>query len=218
MSGGANYGAWEAGIIWGLTHYGNPEDFAWNVITGVSAGGINTAATAVFNVGDEVKMTEYISEVWQNTTTQKIWVNWPEGPVAAVFNKPGLLDTTPAVEWFSSVILPYEKFSDRKIAIASANVDNGDYEIFTSENIAFEALPQIAMASGSIPGVFPNQHYKGMNLMDGGTIYDVNVDSAVNACLDMGYAQEDIIVDVLICSYDAVPSEAKSGNTINNLA
>ena len=54
MSGGANYGAWEAGIIWGLTHYGNPEDFAWNVITGVSAGGINTAATAVFNVGDEV--------------------------------------------------------------------------------------------------------------------------------------------------------------------
>ena len=27
MSGGSNYGAWEVGILWGLTHYGNPEDY-----------------------------------------------------------------------------------------------------------------------------------------------------------------------------------------------
>ena len=27
LSGGANHGAWEAGVMWGLLHYGNPEDF-----------------------------------------------------------------------------------------------------------------------------------------------------------------------------------------------
>ena len=69
MSGGANYGAWEAGILWGLTHYGNPEDYAWDVITGVSAGAINTAATVVFNVGDEVKMSEFLSDSWASLTT-----------------------------------------------------------------------------------------------------------------------------------------------------
>ena len=64
LSGGANYGAWEAGIIWGLTHYGDPKDYTWDIITGVSAGGINTAATAGFDVGDEVAMAEYLSTLW----------------------------------------------------------------------------------------------------------------------------------------------------------
>lgn len=64
LSGGANYGAWEAGVLWGLLHYGNPEDYAWNVVTGVSAGAINTGATAVFATGDELAMTEMISDTW----------------------------------------------------------------------------------------------------------------------------------------------------------
>ena len=42
LSGGGTNGAWEAGIIWGLTHYGNPEDYTWDVHTGISAGSINT--------------------------------------------------------------------------------------------------------------------------------------------------------------------------------
>lgn len=27
LEGGGNKGAYEAGVIWGLMHYGNPEDF-----------------------------------------------------------------------------------------------------------------------------------------------------------------------------------------------
>ncbi len=42
LSGGGANGAWEAGIMWGLTHYGNPADFFWDVHTGISAGSINT--------------------------------------------------------------------------------------------------------------------------------------------------------------------------------
>ena len=54
--------------------------------------------------------------------------------------------------------------------------------------------------------------------MDGGTIWDVNVDSAVNACLNMGYSQEDIIIDTLVCSYTEMPTETDIGNTVNNFA
>jgi predicted acylesterase/phospholipase RssA len=64
MSGGANNGAWEAGVLWGLVHYGNPSDFTWNVVTGVSAGAINTGAVVVFAPGDEVAMTEFLSLSW----------------------------------------------------------------------------------------------------------------------------------------------------------
>ena len=43
MSGGGSNGAWEAGLVWGLAHYGKPEDFYWDVLTGASAGSINSA-------------------------------------------------------------------------------------------------------------------------------------------------------------------------------
>ena len=130
MSGGANYGAWEAGIIWGLMHYGDPADFAWDVITGVSAGAINTSATAVWNVGDEVKMSEFMSETWQTLTTHDIWVDWPEGPAIALFNKQGLVDDSPALDFITRTLKPFGKLSDRKFTVSAANVDTGSLEIF----------------------------------------------------------------------------------------
>ena len=69
LSGGGNYGAWEAGVLWGLVHYGDPTDYAWNVITGISAGALNTCAAAVFKTGDEVAMTEMLSNTWQTCST-----------------------------------------------------------------------------------------------------------------------------------------------------
>jgi len=48
MSGGGNNGVWEAGVLYGLTHYGDPADFTWDVSSGVSAGGINAGLIAVW--------------------------------------------------------------------------------------------------------------------------------------------------------------------------
>jgi predicted acylesterase/phospholipase RssA len=54
MSGGANNGAWEGGVMWGLAHYGNPRDFHWDVVTGISAGSINTAYLVGWSPGHVV--------------------------------------------------------------------------------------------------------------------------------------------------------------------
>ena len=64
LSGGGNNGAWESGIIWGLMHYGNPEDFQWDVVSGVSAGAINSSAVVLFPKGMEVAMSEYMDYLW----------------------------------------------------------------------------------------------------------------------------------------------------------
>ena len=53
LSGGGNNGAWEAGALWGLVNYGTASDYAYDVVTGVSAGSINTSALAGWAVGDE---------------------------------------------------------------------------------------------------------------------------------------------------------------------
>ena len=69
MSGGGSNLVWEAGVLWGFVHYGNPSDHAYNVVTGVSAGAINTAALAGWAVGDEVAQTEWMSQQLLDLTT-----------------------------------------------------------------------------------------------------------------------------------------------------
>lgn len=55
LSGGGSNGSWEAGVIWGLVNYGNPDDYTWDVLTGVSAGSINTVGLAGWELGTEVE-------------------------------------------------------------------------------------------------------------------------------------------------------------------
>ena len=51
LSGGGNNGSWEAGVMYGLVNNGNPADFEWDIISGVSAGSINTLAVAGWPLG-----------------------------------------------------------------------------------------------------------------------------------------------------------------------
>ncbi len=64
LSGGANRGAWEAGIMWGLANYGDPADYQYDVITGISAGGINTAGLAGWAKEDVLEQAQYLSDTW----------------------------------------------------------------------------------------------------------------------------------------------------------
>ena len=64
LSGGGTNGAWEAGVIYGLLHNGNPEDYEWDVVSGVSAGSINAALLSAWEKGDELMASEHIVDKW----------------------------------------------------------------------------------------------------------------------------------------------------------
>ena len=64
--------------------------------------------------------------------------------------------------------------------------------------------------------MFPPQHYHGYVLMDGGTVWNINVDSAIEQCLDMGYAESDIIIDTMFCSYSVDDGAETTNNAAHN--
>ena len=77
LGGGGTRGAYEAGVMWGLIH--NAEDkskYAYDVVSGVSAGSINGGALAIFEPGDELNAVEAISETWQELSTKNIYKRW----------------------------------------------------------------------------------------------------------------------------------------------
>jgi hypothetical protein len=49
--------------------------------------------------------------------------------------------------------------------------------------------------------------------MDGGTIYNVDVQSAINQCREIVDADSDIIVDIAICDNYALSSKEKPART-----
>ena len=77
MAGGGTRGAYEAGVVWGLVNNAaNKSEYAYDVLTGVSAGSINGGAMAIFAPGDEVNMAQLLSETWQKLTTKDIFKMW----------------------------------------------------------------------------------------------------------------------------------------------
>ena len=202
LSGGSNNGAWEAGVIWGLTHYGTPSDYAWNTVSGVSAGAINTGGIATWATGTEVEMTEWLSDSWASISdNDEIWELRTWNPIKALFHNTSLLDDDPALNFLKGLVA-FKGEIARSFTTGAVDVNSGDYIALNNDNITFDELAQAALSSGSIPVVFPPQHLKNWIFMDGGTVWNTNLTSAVQECakiVDNDYSK--IVIDVAICGY-----------------
>lgn len=76
MSGGANKGAYELGVLKGLVDLLPPEDVQWDVVTGVSAGAINAGGMSIFPVGKEREMVDFLSQILENIHTDYVYDYW----------------------------------------------------------------------------------------------------------------------------------------------
>ena len=72
LSGGGNNGSWEVGVFWGMVNYGDAEDFKFDVMTGVSAGAINTGVMSGWEIGTEKELADWGSDLWNTSSRHPI--------------------------------------------------------------------------------------------------------------------------------------------------
>lgn len=96
-----------------------------------------------------------------------------------LFKEPSFLDDDPALKTLNSIISETGGEIRRHFTVSAVDVNTGDYIAMTDKDTPFENLAQSALASGSIQVIFPPQHLNGYVFMDGGTAYNVNLDTAV---------------------------------------
>ena len=154
LSGGGSNGAWEAGVIYGMIKNGNKKDFEWDVLSGVSAGSINSMILAGYPIGQEEQMAEYLSDTWAGLKNSDIWVDWPIGKVAALGLKAGALDNSPGLAYARNIVKGFSKI-ERAFVISTTNVNTGDYIQYTDKMITLDQLPDAVISSASVPLVFP---------------------------------------------------------------
>lgn len=98
-------------------------------------------------------------------------------------------------------IIAFKGSIARRFTVGAVDINTGDFIAMDQTNTTFETLAQSALSSGSIPVVFPPQHLNGHVFMDGGTVWNINLASAVQQCMEIVDDYSDIIVDVAICGY-----------------
>ena len=148
-----------------------------------------------------------------------VWQNWTLSIAEGLTVKAGLLDNSPLAAFLKNVSKDFADYG-RRVTIAAANVDTGEYHTFNQHNTSIHDLYKASVASASIPGVFPPFNWDGVGLfMDGGTINNVNIAGAVAQCLEVVDDESKITLDVYICGDQTgeVESEEKSGKTISNV-
>ena len=108
LSGGGNNGAYEAGVMWGLTHYGDPKDFEWDVVTGVSAGAMNTCGLAGFKPEDGLHATEVFSDFWASQVNENIYQSWGTlGWLEGLLMHNSLYDNAPLIKTLGETMKEY---------------------------------------------------------------------------------------------------------------
>eukprot|EP00742_Colponemidia_sp_Colp-10_P001322 GILJ01001424.1.p1 GENE.GILJ01001424.1~~GILJ01001424.1.p1 ORF type:complete len:344 (-),score=68.19 GILJ01001424.1:81-1112(-) len=202
-SGGGTKGAYEAGVIRGLVDKLAAEDRTWDVVTGISVGSINAAASALFAVGDEENMADYLIQTWSEIKKSDVYRDWDGGLIEGVLIKPGLYDTSPLRTFLKSRL--NTGFKDRKLVVGATSLTTG---LFTYWNETQEAdhLVESVMASSAIPGIFPPVSLDGQEFCDGGTKLSVNIFDAVTRCLEVVDHPKDMVLDVVLCTGATLPT------------
>ena len=93
FSGGGAYGAYEAGVLWGMYNtLTDKSQVAYDIASGVSAGSFNTAGASLFAKGDEGKLVDWMSTYWTSLNESSIIEKWPGGIVEGLTEETGILN------------------------------------------------------------------------------------------------------------------------------
>ena len=95
MSGGANKGAYEAGVLHGLSNLLKGSDAHYDVVSGVSAGALNAAGIAMWRADQPKEMADWLLSYWRSITADQIYQSWPNGYTEGLTTESGVFDTTP---------------------------------------------------------------------------------------------------------------------------
>jgi predicted acylesterase/phospholipase RssA len=203
MSGGGDLGAYQFGVLKSLIYNLPSIETQWDVVSGVSAGTLNSASIAIFAQGQEKEYVDFAEALWNRITSSDIFEYWRGGIAAGVLGlSPSLLNNAPLRRLIESVM--EGRTIQRRMSVGTCDANNAEYVVYTyepSDKLPADIIDSL-IASAAIDGVFPPVLRDGRTLVDGGSIWNTNIFSAVDGCREMGYDDKDIIIDYVLCRGD----------------
>jgi len=199
LSSGDEGSAYQAGALAGIVNATAAEDHAYDSVSGVSGGALNAVMLANTTKGNEQEAAEKMQQFWRDATHTKLYKDWIGGIARGLFFEGGLYNSAPMEDFLTNEFTNVN--IQRKIDIGIVDVVDGTYKDFSDTNLTDNTnLVDAMYASMSVAGFFPPADVLGSSFFDGSAVWDIDIFSAVNKCTDLGFKNEDIIVDVIMTS------------------
>lgn len=202
LQGGGDKGAYEAGVLYGLINNAkSPEDFQYDVITGVSVGSVNAMCFAMYEKGNETAAVQYLVDAWRGITKQQVYKNWPLGYIQGLFYEPSLYNNDPMQNFVRGKV--NQAPNKRKISVTTTDINSGARLTKTEKDWGTDnqQAADFTLYSSSIPVLFKYRNYENYTLIDGGTAGEgLDVEDAVRRCREVVSEDADIVIDVIFAN------------------
>jgi predicted patatin/cPLA2 family phospholipase len=210
LQGGGDKGSYQAGAMQGLFSKLPPEEVAYDVVTGISVGALNAAGLALFQPGDEKSALEFILGTWRGFKSwHDVYKRWPLSVLSGFINKSSFYNTSPMKKLLTSKV--QGKKIMRKIVVGSVDLITGKYQTWDERNMMnYQQIVERIMCSSAFPGFFPYVDEGYAHYTDGGINVGVDLISGINRCKEMGFKDEEIILDTILCSTSHIPEKEKN--------
>lgn len=201
FKGGGIHGAYEAGALKAITEMSEPADIHWDVVSGVSIGGMVGSILASHEFGKEDAAAEKIVKMFSTITPDKLFDFWPT-IILETFKESSFTDSSKLKNFLLDNPWVYDW--KRQFVLPAVDINSGRV-MFFDETTPFDLRPMGLLGSASVPVVFPpvDTQVRGetYTMIDGGTFANIQIGEAVDRCREQVFSDADIILDVLLCGY-----------------
>ncbi len=174
LSGGGSFGAVEMGVLDAITSDGRAP-VSYDIITGISAGGLNTGFLSHFT--DVRKALPTIQSIYANLQTSDVYVR----DILGILSEWSLYKTHPLEQTLTNILSSTQPSIGGPLAlIGSTNTNTSSLDVFVfkpTDPITHQV--DILMATSAIPLVFPPRILNTSIYVDGGVISNELITQAI---------------------------------------
>jgi predicted acylesterase/phospholipase RssA len=173
LSGGGSFGAVEAGILDGLVSSEQiPSQF--DVITGISAGGLN--AGFLYHFQNVTSAIPKLQELYSTTKTADIY----ESDIFGIFSRWSIYNNKPLENTLNQVLGHTNQTANPPIVlIGASNVLTEQLDVFSFHDLSFQEKVDVLMSTTAIPFIFPPRTFRNGLYVDGGVISNEMITQAI---------------------------------------
>ena len=197
LSSGDQNSIYQAGVLAGLQAAG--ESVQYQAVSGVSGGAVNAVLLANYAEGSEADAAARMKTFWVDSANTKLYKDWLGGLAEGLLLKGGLWNDKAVLDFIDTEMQGVSP-SQRWIDVGLTDVLKGTYVDFQQTELTGDTLNNVLYAQFARAGVFPPVEFNSTDYFDGSTIWDLDIYSVVGRCQELGYADEDIVVDVFLTS------------------
>jgi len=173
LSGGGSFGAVEVGILDSLvTTHQVPSRF--DVITGISAGGLN--AGFLYHFENVTTALPPLKKLYSTLQTTDIY----SSDIVGIFKRWSIYNNEPLEQTLINVLGNMNQTTKPPIVlIGASNILTEHLDVFSFGTLTFEEKISLLMSTSAIPLIFPPRSFKGGMYVDGGVISNEMITQAI---------------------------------------